>query len=85
MNFSTPSRTSKSDSCPWISINGDSQALPLRILDWHEMANIIVDDVPISLAYCTLCGAGIAFDGRAPNGEVYTFGSSGFLFMASGC
>jgi hypothetical protein len=66
-----------------ISINGDHRAYPLRILDWHEMANDVVGGVPVSLAYCTLCGAGIAFDGRASNGETYTFGSSGFLFRSN--
>ncbi len=66
-----------------ISINGDARAYPLRILDWHEMANDVVGGVPMSLAYCTLCGAGIAFDGRAANGETYDFGSSGFLYRSN--
>ena len=66
-----------------ISINGDHRAYPLRILDWHEMANDVVGGVPVSLAYCTLCGAGIAYDGRASNGETYTFGSSGFLYRSN--
>jgi hypothetical protein len=66
-----------------ISINGDARAYPLRILDWHEMANDIVGGVPVSLAYCTLCGAAIAYDGRAGNGDTYTFGSSGFLFRSN--
>ena len=66
-----------------ISLNGDARAYPLRIMDWHEMANDVVGGVPVSLAYCTLCGAGIAFDGRAPDGNTYTFGSSGFLFRSN--
>jgi hypothetical protein len=66
-----------------VSLNGDSRAYPLRILDWHEMANDIVGGVPFSLAYCTLCGAGIAFDGRVEDGEPYTFGSSGFLYRSN--
>ncbi len=66
-----------------ISINGDHRAYPLRILDWHEMANDVVGGVPVSLAYCTLCGAGIAYDGRASDGNTYTFGSSGFLFRSN--
>lgn len=66
-----------------ISINGDHRAYPLRIMDWHELANDVVGGVPLSLAYCTLCGAGIAFDGRASNGETYTFGSSGFLYRSN--
>ena len=66
-----------------ISINGDNRAYPLRILDWHEMANDVIGGVPVSLAYCTLCGAGVAYDGRASNGDEYTFGSSGFLFRSN--
>jgi hypothetical protein len=47
------------------------------------MANDVVGGIPVSLAYCTLCGAGIAYDGRGSDGEVYTFGSSGFLFRSN--
>ncbi len=64
-------------------INNEARAYPLRILDWHEMANDVVGGVPVSLAYCTLCGAAIAYDGRASDGETYTFGSSGFLFRSN--
>jgi len=66
-----------------VVINGDARAYPLRIIDWHEMANDTVGGVPISLAYCTLCGAAIAFDGRASDGNTYTFGSSGFLYRSN--
>ncbi len=66
-----------------LSINGDARAYPLRILDWHEMVNDHVGGVPVSIAYCTLCGSGIAYDGRAPDGVTYTFGSSGLLFRSN--
>lgn len=66
-----------------LEINDDARAYPLRIVDNHEMANDIVGGVPVSLAYCTLCGAAIAFDGRAPNGETYDFGTSGFLYRSN--
>lgn len=66
-----------------ISLNGDSRAYPLRILDWHEMANDVVGGVPVSLAYCTLCGAAIAWDGRGADGTDYDFGSSGFLYRSN--
>jgi hypothetical protein len=66
-----------------IALNGEARAYPLRIMDWHEMANDVVGGVPVSLAYCTLCGAGIAFDGRTPDGRIYTFGSSGFLYRSN--
>lgn len=66
-----------------LSINGDNRAYPLKIIDWHEMANDTVGGVPVSLAYCTLCGAAVAYDGRASDGKTYDFGSSGFLFRSN--
>ena len=66
-----------------LAIHGDARAYPLRILDWHEMVNDVVGGVPVALAYCTLCGAGIAYDARGPAGTVYTFGSSGLLFRSN--
>lgn len=34
-----------------IVVRGEARAYPLRIMDWHEMANDVVGGVPISLAY----------------------------------
>ena len=65
-----------------VSINGDQRAYPLRILDWHEMANDVVGGRPVALAYCTLCGSGILYDATAA-GQTYVFGSSGFLFRSN--
>ncbi len=66
-----------------VSINGDTRAYPFRILDWHEMANDIVGGVPVSLAYCTMCGAGILYDTRKTGGGHFTFGSSGLLYRSN--
>ncbi|MEM1164270.1 MAG: DUF3179 domain-containing (seleno)protein, partial [Pseudomonadota bacterium] len=41
-----------------VEINGDVRAYPLRIMGWHEMFNEVIGDVPVALAYCTLCGSG---------------------------
>jgi hypothetical protein len=49
-------------------------------MDQHEMANDVVGGEPISIAYCTLCGAAIAYRGTLPDGRVLTFGSSGLLY-----
>jgi uncharacterized protein DUF3179 len=65
-----------------VEIGGDARAYPLRILDWHEMANDVVGGVPVALAYCTLCGAGVLYDARA-GGRTFTFGSSGFLYESN--
>ena len=67
-----------------IEINGDARAYPLRIVNWHEMVNDTVGGVPVSLAYCTLCGAGILFDGRVDGrDQPFTFGSSGLLYRSN--
>ena len=66
-----------------LSVNGDARAYPLRILDWHEMVNDVVGGTPVSLAYCTLCGTGIAYAGHASHGRTYTFGSSGLLYRSN--
>ncbi len=67
-----------------VEINGEARAYPLRIVNWHEMVNDVVGGVPVSLAYCTLCGAGILFDGRvAGHDRPFTFGSSGLLYRSN--
>ncbi len=67
-----------------VSINGDSRAYPLRILDWHEMFNDVVGNVPVSLAYCTLCGSGILFDTRVSGRrKPFVFRSSGLLYRSN--
>ena len=67
-----------------IAINGDVRAYPLRIMDWHEMFNDVIGGVPVSLAYCTLCGSGILFETAvAGQSAPFVFGSSGFLFRSN--
>ena len=65
-----------------VSINGEHRAYPLRIMNPHEMANDVLGGEPISLAYCTLCGAGIAYHGKFDGMET-TFGTSGFLYRSN--
>ncbi|HHM01648.1 MAG TPA: DUF3179 domain-containing protein [Caldithrix abyssi] len=65
-----------------VYINGEAMAFPLRILDWHEMANVRIGGEPVALSYCTLCGAAIAYLARF-NGTVYSFGSSGLLYRSN--
>ncbi|MEM7334908.1 MAG: DUF3179 domain-containing protein [Chloroflexota bacterium] len=66
-----------------VSLNGDSRAYPLRIMDWHEMANDVIGGVPVSIAYCTLCGAAIAYEARLEDGTPLDFGSSGLLYRSN--
>ncbi len=67
-----------------VSINGDVRAYPLRMLDWHEMFNDVIGGVPVSLAYCTLCGSGILFETTVEGRDMpFIFGSSGFLYRSN--
>lgn len=67
-----------------VAMNGDVRAYPYRIMDWHEMLNDVVGGVPVSLAYCTLCGSGILFDTRVEDREEpFEFGSSGLLYRSN--
>ncbi len=71
-----------SDVVVGVEINGDARAYPIRIIAWHEMVNDTIGGVPVSLAYCTLCGSPILFDGRF-GAEVYRFGTSGLLYRSN--
>ncbi len=67
-----------------VEINGDARAYPLRIMGWHEMFNEVIGGVPVALAYCTLCGAGILFETDVEGrDEPFVFGSSGFLYRSN--
>jgi hypothetical protein len=67
-----------------VAINGDVRAYPLRIMDWHEMFNEVIGGVPVSLAYCTLCGSGILFETSVEGqAQPFVFGSSGFLYRSN--
>lgn len=67
-----------------VEIAGDMRAYPLRILDWHEMVNDVVGGVPVSLAYCTLCGSGILYETAVPGRpQPFVFGSSGLLYRSN--
>lgn len=59
-----------------------ARAYPLRILDWHEMTNDVVNGIPIALSYCTLCGSAVLFDRRTAD-ETFDFATSGLLYRSN--
>lgn len=66
-----------------VSVNGEVRAYPLRIMDVHEIANDVVGGVPVTLAYCPLTGSSALYDRRAPNGQTYSFSSSGLVHRSN--
>ncbi len=65
-----------------VSLNGLTHAYPLRIMNWHEMLNITIGGTPVSLSYCTLCGAAVLYE-TTVNGKTFDFGSSGLLYRSN--
>ena len=62
--------------------NGEVRAYPQAILIWHEIVNDEVGGLPVSITFCPLCNASIAFDRRLTvNGEefLFDFGTTGRL------
>lgn len=55
------------------------RAYPIAILNWHEAVNDMVDDEPVVITYCPLCGTGVAFSANV-NGTTLNFGISGLLY-----
>ena len=61
-----------------MTINGESRAYPLRIMNWHEIVNDTLGGQPILVTFCPLCGTGIAFD-PVVDGKIAKFGVSSLL------
>ena len=61
-----------------LKIGETARAYPLRILTWHEIVNDVIGDVPVTVTYCPLCNAAIAFDRRV-DGQILDFGTTGKL------
>jgi hypothetical protein len=59
--------------------NGDARAYPLAILVYHEIVNDVVGDLPVTLTFCPLCNATIAFERDLGDGRILDFGTTGNL------
>jgi hypothetical protein len=62
-----------------IAVGGVARAYPQRLLDWHELVNDTLGDQPVCLAYCTLCGAAVAYDPYVTGLGRLIFATSGLL------
>ncbi|WP_265519394.1 DUF3179 domain-containing protein [Nitratireductor luteus] len=62
-----------------LELDGIARAYPLRILIWHEIANDIIEGVPVAVTYCPLCNSSVVFNRRLSDGSVAEFGVSGLL------
>ena len=62
-----------------ITVNGESRAYPINILNWHEVVNDQIRGVPVSVTYCPLCGTGLVYQAKV-RGRTLKFGVSGLLY-----
>ncbi len=63
-------------------VNGGVERFyPFQILVWHELVNDTINDTPILVSYCPLCGTAIVYDRRV-DGETLEFGVSGKLYRS---
>ena len=78
------------DSLPWLDdddlvIGYDSgdkaYAYPVNVLDFHELVNDVIQDVPVLISYCPLCFSGVVFN-RELDGRVLTFGNTSALYQS---
>lgn len=60
----------------------EARAYPLKILNYHEIVNDRVGDLPVAVTYCPLCDSASAFDRRTPLGE-REFGVSALLYNSN--
>ena len=61
-------------------VAGDqAYAYPFKILNFHEIVNDHIDDVPVLISYCPLCRSAIVYDRRVGE-EVLSFGNTSALY-----
>ncbi len=62
-----------------LSIGNEAKAYPINILNWHEIVNDSINEQPVVITYCPLCGSGIVFNALVKE-QALTFGVSGLLY-----
>jgi hypothetical protein len=65
-----------------VALGDEARAYPLRVLNWHEIANDTLGGRPIAVTYNPLTDAAVAFDRRLEDGPV-VFGHSGLLYNSN--
>ncbi|MCH7880452.1 MAG: DUF3179 domain-containing protein [Proteobacteria bacterium] len=79
LSASEASYLSPEDRVIGITLNGESRAYPISILNWHEIVNDQIKGERFAVTYCPLCGTGVAFSAKVA-GELTDFGVSGLLY-----
>ncbi len=54
-------------------------AYPIKMLNYHEIVNDVIDGVPVLVSYCPLCASGVVYS-RDLDGRVLLFGNTSALY-----
>jgi len=65
-----------------LDVNGEQKFYPLNILNWHEVVNDVIDNKPVAVTFCPLCGSAIVYN-RVMDGDTLLFGVSGKLYESN--
>ena len=65
-----------------LTLNGESRAYPLRVLNWHEIVNDTLGGIPVAVTFNPLSFTAAAFV-RRHGDRVLTFGVSGLLYNST--
>ena len=67
----------------YVATDGQAYAYPHKILNFHEIVNDTLADVPVLVSYCPLCNSGVVYDRRLTDlrhDGVLTFGNTSALY-----
>lgn len=62
-----------------VLVGEEARAYPVRMLDYHQIVNDVIGDVPIAVTYDPLAGAPLVYSRRVA-GKTLSFGVSGLLY-----
>ena len=65
-----------------VTINGESRAYPIKVINYHECYNDTLGGVPIAVVFCPLCDSVTVVDRRLGD-KTYEFGISGLLLNSN--
>lgn len=59
----------------------DAYAYPVKVLNFQELVNDVIDGVPLLVSYCPLCASGVVYS-REVEGRTLLFGNTSALFQS---
>lgn len=65
-----------------LELDGEARVYPVHLMEWHQVVNDVVGEVPVAVTYDPLAGSPIAFRRKIAD-RTLTFGVSGLVYNAS--